>query len=164
MTPLGTWERGRCGSCSGRGGHRAAWGPKQGKDYATLHGQRHGWYGSKEDVIQPSKSQAMPDISRDSPGKGLFIYIQTTTICHCLIMSQIFENAKAPVRQQATKRGLIVPVIRLALYEWQCNIKKTHYSHTAFSSQAILNDDTCERLASIGPISSKHFLHQQLCG
>ncbi|KAJ7916403.1 P-loop containing nucleoside triphosphate hydrolase protein [Mycena leptocephala] len=208
--PSGTRGRGGRGSRRGKGGRGAARGPKQGKDYATLHGQRRGWYGGKDDVIQPSESQAMPDIPRDSPGEGLFIYIQTTTVCRRLIMSQIFENEKAPstwfiiyavpdftfifdllvvdaseccdvcnarlfdrtrpskplaaVRQQATKRGLVVPAIRLALYEWRCDIKKTRYSHTAFSSQAILDDDTCERLASIGPITSKHFLQQQLCG
>ncbi|KAJ6470300.1 P-loop containing nucleoside triphosphate hydrolase protein [Mycena vulgaris] len=184
--------RGGRGSRGGRGGRGRGRGAKQGKDYAILHGQKRGWYDGKEDVVQLApEAQSVPEIARDAPGEGLYIYIQTTAICRRLIMSEIFGNEKVPVvdpseccdvcnarlfdrtrpskpvaavRQQAAKKGLVVPAIRLALYEWRLEIKKSRYSHTAFTSQAILDDDTCEKLASIGPITSKDFLLQYLSG
>ncbi|KAJ7844628.1 hypothetical protein B0H14DRAFT_3455487 [Mycena olivaceomarginata] len=86
-------------------------------------------------------------------------------VCNAGLFDRARPSKPLPaVRQQAAKKGLVVPAIRLALYEWRSNIKKSRYSHTAFSSQAILDDDTCERLASVGPIPSKDLLQQHLSG
>ncbi|KAJ7866667.1 hypothetical protein B0H13DRAFT_1898009 [Mycena leptocephala] len=135
---------------------------------------------------------AAPEVPRDSPGEGLYIYIQTTTICRRVIMGKIFGNEKVltgtvppseccdvcnarlfdrtrpfkpivAVRQQAAKKRLVVPTVRLALYEWRRDIKKSRYFPYGVQL-AILDDDTCEKLASVGPIPSKDTLQQHLCG
>ncbi|KAF7373985.1 ATP-dependent DNA helicase Q-like 3 [Mycena sanguinolenta] len=147
---------------------------------------RRGWYGGKDDHIEPGAEIPLPEITNNTPGEGLYIYIQSTT-CRRAVMGKIFGNETVPavdpseccdicnahlfdrtrpskpvaaVRQQAPKKGLVVPAVRSALYQWRLDIKKSRYSHTAFASQAILDDDTCEKLASIGPIVSLEMLKQ----
>ncbi|KAJ6543187.1 P-loop containing nucleoside triphosphate hydrolase protein, partial [Mycena sp. CBHHK59/15] len=86
---VGARGAGGRGSRGGRGGRgRACGGAKLGKDYAVLHGQKRGSYGSKDDTII---RQSEPDIPNDAPGEGLYIYIQSTT-CRAAVQATIFGN------------------------------------------------------------------------
>ncbi|KAJ7486592.1 P-loop containing nucleoside triphosphate hydrolase protein [Mycena latifolia] len=172
--------RGRAGRGRGRGG------AKLGKDHAVLHGQKRGSYGGKNDsvVCQPE-----PEITNDAPGEGLYIYIQSTT-CRAAVQATIFGNktlrrdpakccdlcnkqlfdrtrpAKpvAATRQQTAKKGVAADSVRDSLYSWRRNIRKELYPHALFRPQAILDDDTCEILAALGPIGSVDQLFQHLSG
>lgn len=75
--------RGRGGRGRGRGG-----GPGRDKDYAVLHGQKRGSFNGKHDKIT---RQPEPEISNDTPGEGLYFYIQSTT-CRRAIQATIFQN------------------------------------------------------------------------
>ncbi|KAJ7778909.1 hypothetical protein B0H16DRAFT_1448458 [Mycena metata] len=131
--------------------------------------------------------QPEPTISADASGKGLYIYIQSTT-CRRAIQAAIFRN-ETPIidklkccdlcnpqlfdrtrpskpitaaRQPPAKKGEPVDSVRQSLYSWRRAIKKNKYTRALFSPQAILDDDTCERLSAIGPIRSREQLFQQL--
>ncbi|KAJ7264139.1 P-loop containing nucleoside triphosphate hydrolase protein [Mycena rebaudengoi] len=170
----------------GRGGRGRGRGAKRGKDYAVLHGQKRGSFSGADDEIL---RQPEPPIPVDAPAEGLYLYIQATS-CRRAILAAIFGNKPstcdsskccdlcnpalfdqtrpsrplAAPRQQAAKKGVAVASVRQSLYDWRREIKKTRYRHTAFAPQAILDDDACERLASIGPISSKDSLAQHPSG
>ncbi|KAJ7927942.1 hypothetical protein B0H13DRAFT_2312122 [Mycena leptocephala] len=131
----------------------------------------------------------MPEISNDTPGEGLYFYIQSTT-CRRAIQATIFQNETPNVdplkccdlcnprlfdrtrpskpvvtaRQQTAKKGLPVDSVRLALYSWRRDIKKEKYPRAVFSPRAILDGDTCEQLSSIGPVHSSEQLSQYLGG
>ncbi|KAJ7727281.1 hypothetical protein DFH07DRAFT_970212 [Mycena maculata] len=61
----------------------------------------------------------------------------------------------AATRQQAAKKGLPADSVRESLYSWRQAIKKEKYPRAMFSPQAILDDETCEQLAAIGPVRSQ---------
>ncbi|KAJ7813011.1 P-loop containing nucleoside triphosphate hydrolase protein [Mycena leptocephala] len=127
--------------------------------------------------------QPEPEISNDTPGEGLYFYIQSTT-CRRAIQATIFPNetpmlrplqsssirpntaiqTSVTTRQQTAKKGLPVDSVRLALYSWRRDIKKEKYPRALFSPRALLDDDTCERLSSIGPVHSSEQLSQYLGG
>ncbi|KAJ7193305.1 P-loop containing nucleoside triphosphate hydrolase protein [Mycena pura] len=174
--------RGRGGRGWGRGGRG------RGKDYAVLHGQKRGTFSGKEDKISRLPE---PEISAEAPGEGLYIYIQSTT-CRRAIQTAIFRNDTPAVpvdplkccdlcnpclfdrtrpskpiaasRQQAVKKGMPVDSVRESLWSWRRSIKKAKYPRALFTPNAILDDDTCERLSSIGPVTSREQLAQQLEG
>ncbi|KAJ7911261.1 P-loop containing nucleoside triphosphate hydrolase protein [Mycena leptocephala] len=195
----GRGGRGRGGSGRGRGG------AKLGKDFAVLHGQKRGSYGAKDDAVN---QQPEPEIQKDAPGEGLYIYIQSTT-CRAAIQATIFGNTNLrtplcsslcayevayvleserdptkccdicnprlfdrvrppkPVpamRQQSAKKGLPVDSVRQSLYGWRREIRKQQYPRAVFGPHAILDDDTCEILAGIGPVHSREQLSQHLSG
>ncbi|KAJ7487291.1 P-loop containing nucleoside triphosphate hydrolase protein, partial [Mycena galericulata] len=170
----------------GRGGHGRGRGRGRGKDYAILHGQKRGSFSGKADSIS---RQVEPEIADDSPGEGLYVYIQSTT-CRRAIQAAIFRNDTPNVdplkccdlcnprlfdrtrpskplaasRQQAAKKGVPMDSVRQALYGWRRTVKKEKYPRAIFSPQAILDDDTCELLCAIGPIRSIDQLSQHLGG
>ena len=61
-------------------------------------------------------------------------------------------------RQKAIKKGPPSPMVRAGLYAWRRKIKQTSYPRTLWGPQAILDEDTCELLSSVGPITSKEHL------
>ncbi|KAJ7036839.1 P-loop containing nucleoside triphosphate hydrolase protein [Mycena alexandri] len=160
--------RGRA-STRGRGGGgrgRTAGTTKRGKDYA---------------VSQPI------DIPSDAPGEGLYTFIQAT-VCRRVVLASIFKNVKPTVpaldccdicnpklfdhtrpskpirmtRQKGIKRGPPLDSVRQALFVWRRNIKKQHFACSIFAPHAILDDATCELLASVGPFDSLDMLKQLL--
>ncbi|KAJ7463672.1 hypothetical protein FB451DRAFT_1340978 [Mycena latifolia] len=183
---------GAAGGGRGRGGRGRGWGRGRGrgwgrgKDYAVLHGQKRGPFGGKHDKIS---RQPEPEIPPDAPGEGIYVYIQSTT-CRRAVQAAIFQNEAPNVsalkccdlcnprlfdrtrpskplaasRQQASKKGLPVDSVRQSLYGWRRTIKKEKYPRALFSPLAILDDDACERLSSIGPIQSLEQLAQHLGG
>src|SRR5882762_2379275 len=50
--------------------------------------------------------------------------------------------------------------MREALYTWRCNIKRQYYPRAVWAPQAILDNATCELLASVGPIDTLTCLEQ----
>ncbi|KAJ7753252.1 P-loop containing nucleoside triphosphate hydrolase protein [Mycena metata] len=171
------WGRGRGG---GRGG------PKQGKDYAVSHGQKRGSFRGTDDAAPvPDAASDIPD---DAPGEGLYTLIQAT-VCRRTILGRVFQN-KLPhdvppllccdicnpklfdqtrpsepvrsVRQKGIRKGPPVASVRQALFTWRRNILKMHYPGRYFAANAILDDATCELLASVGPIDDLDMLHQLL--
>ncbi|KAJ7191550.1 P-loop containing nucleoside triphosphate hydrolase protein [Mycena pura] len=124
----GTRGRGRGGRGRGRG---AA--PKQGKDYAVSHGQKH---------VPPAD-------------------------CCDLCNPKLFDHTRPckPVRatrQKGIRRGPPVDSVRAALFTWRRSMKKMHYPRSVFAPHALLDDATCELLASVGPIESLKMLQQLL--
>ncbi|KAJ7288849.1 P-loop containing nucleoside triphosphate hydrolase protein [Mycena rebaudengoi] len=179
--------RGGRGAARGRGGRgRGRGGRGQGKDYAVLHGQKRGSFSGKDDKISRLPE---PEIPADAPGEGLYIYIQSTT-CRRAIQAAIFRNETPTVdslkccdlcnprlfdrtrpskpiaasRQQTVKKGLPVDSVRESLWSWRRAIKKEKYPRAPFAPNAILDDDTCERLSAIGPILSHEQLSQHMEG
>ncbi|KAJ7724185.1 hypothetical protein DFH07DRAFT_783349 [Mycena maculata] len=184
-TGVATRTRGTAAT-RGRGGRGRGRRRGRGKGYAVLHGQKRGSFGGKDDAVTP---QPEPTIPVDAPGEGIYIYIQSTT-CRRAIQAAIFRNEAPNVdplkccdlcnprlfdwtrpprplaasRQQAAKKGLPVDSVRQALYGWRRSVKKEKFPHALFSPQAILDNDTCGRLSSIGPVNSLEQLSQLLGG
>ncbi|KAJ7926662.1 P-loop containing nucleoside triphosphate hydrolase protein [Mycena leptocephala] len=136
---------------------------------------RRGWYKGINDSIT-ALPDSDTDIPQDAPAEGLYALIQST-ICRRIILSRVFKNTPPTVpkedccdicnpklfdrvrpskpiravRQKGIRKGPAVDSVRVALFSWRRNIKKMHYAHGAFAPHAILDDATCELLASIGP-------------
>jgi hypothetical protein len=84
---------------------------------------------------------------------------------HCcdLCSPSVFDRvrpgkAAATKRKVNIKRGIINEEVRDSLYSWQKSIKHKHYPTSIFAPHAILDDDSCDLLASVGPIQNKEFL------
>ncbi|KAJ7934604.1 P-loop containing nucleoside triphosphate hydrolase protein [Mycena leptocephala] len=178
--------RGRGRGIGGRGGHGQRGGKKQGKDYAESHGQRRGWYRGLNDSIT-ALDDAHAEIPPDAPAEGLYALVQAT-ICRRLVLSRVFKNAVPDVpkdrccdicnprlfdhvrtskpvravRQKGIRKGPPVDYVRQSLFMWRRPIKKMEYPHAIFAAHAILDDATCELLASIGPVESFETLQQLL--
>ncbi|KAJ7101668.1 P-loop containing nucleoside triphosphate hydrolase protein, partial [Mycena epipterygia] len=183
--------RGR-GSRGGRGGGRGRGGArggtvKHGKDYAVSHGQKRGSYRGSDDAKPPAAPDDAADIPIDAPGEGLYAFIQATT-CRRLVLAGIFKNSQPNVsplhccdicnpklfdatrpgkpiratRQKGIRRGPPVDSVREGLFLWRRNIKKMHYPRSLFAPHALLDDATCELLASVGPIETMEMLKQLL--
>ncbi|KAJ7106023.1 P-loop containing nucleoside triphosphate hydrolase protein [Mycena crocata] len=183
-----TRGRGRGRGRGGRGGTGRRGGNKQGKAYGELHGQKRGWFRATNDKITPLEN-ADAEIPQDAPSEGLYALIQAT-ICRRLILMQIFRNPPLPadhdpttccdicnpglfdtvrpskpvkaVRQKGILKGPPVDSVRQSLFQWRREIKRMHYSHALFAPHAILDDTTCELLASIGPVNNIEILEQLL--
>jgi len=56
------------------------------------------------------------------------------------------------------KKGVLTPEVCLALYTWWCSIKEQHYSKAIWAPHTILDDNTCDLLASVGPIATRDHL------
>jgi len=63
-------------------------------------------------------------------------------------------------RQQTIRKGPPIDSVRDALYTWCRSTKRQHFLKAIWASHAILDDNTCELLASVGPIESKEWLTQ----
>ncbi|KAF8218135.1 P-loop containing nucleoside triphosphate hydrolase protein, partial [Mycena galopus ATCC 62051] len=181
--------RGRGNGLRGRGGNSGRGGGKAlGKDYAESHGQKRGsFHGKNDSVASLDTSGSSAEIPQDAPAEGLYALIQAT-ICRRKILSRIFKNpvpavpaeiccdicnpklfdqVRPPTPVRATRqKGIrkVPPVdsVRQALFTWRRNIKKMHFPHAMFAPHAILDDDTCETLASIGPVEDISKLQQLL--
>ncbi|KAJ7482618.1 P-loop containing nucleoside triphosphate hydrolase protein, partial [Mycena latifolia] len=180
--------RGR-GSTRGRGGARGRGGGtvKRGKDYAISHGQKRGSYRGLDDAKPESSTAESTEIPADAPGEGLYAFIQAT-ICRRVVLANIFKNVAPNVsplqccdicnpklfdhtrpgkpvraaRQKGIRRGPPVDSVRQALFVWRRNIKKMHYPRSPIAPHALLDDSTCELLASVIPIESIDMLKQLL--
>jgi len=123
------------------------------------------------------------DMLRDAKGEGIYFYIQTTN-CRRLVLRMVFQNVpldvdptlccdlcnpklfdrvrpskpQQVVRQRAQNRVAPVSSVRSALYGWRRAMKAKYWPRTLWGPQAILNDDTCELLSSVGPVDSVTFL------
>ncbi|KAJ7123804.1 hypothetical protein C8R43DRAFT_1135855 [Mycena crocata] len=154
----------------------AVWGEggaKQGKDHAASHGQQRGWHrGGASDEITPLQEL---DVPQDAPLEGIYALIQATT-CRRVILARIFENKRPGVFLQSgflqkwaytilakgIRKGPPSDSVRQALFTWRRNILKMHYPGRPLAAHAILDDNTCELLASIGPVDSVEPLQQLL--
>ncbi|KAJ7084890.1 P-loop containing nucleoside triphosphate hydrolase protein [Mycena belliarum] len=181
---------GRGGSNAGRGrggrGRGAAAMAKRGKDYAISHGAKRGSYNGSDDAKPDSTPEDVADIPWDSPDEGLYALIQATICrrrvfrhidgcsadvppidCCDICNPKLFDLTRPakPVRatrQKGIRRGPAVDSVRTALFLWRRNIKKMHYPGNVFAPHALLDDATCELLASVGPVESMERLEQLL--
>ncbi|KAK7019991.1 ATP-dependent DNA helicase Q-like 3, partial [Favolaschia claudopus] len=174
--------RGRGGGRGHRGGAE-----KRGKAYAVSHGVQRGFYSGTHDAKPHSSSSTISDIPHDALGEGLYQYIQAL-ICRRRLLARIFKNSEPAVssdvccdlcnpklfdhtrpskpvrstRQKGIRRGPVVDSVRDALFTWRRNIKQMHFPRSLFAPHALLNDSTCDLLASVGPIESEDMLKQLL--
>ena len=88
-------------------------------------------------------------------------------LCCNLCNSNLFDRVcpskpKQVVRQRA--RNCVAPVnsVQSALYGWRWEMKAKYWPHSLWGPQAILNDDACELLSSVGPVDSVVFLSSVL--
>ncbi|KAK7037172.1 hypothetical protein R3P38DRAFT_3311666 [Favolaschia claudopus] len=151
-------------------------GVPQRRDYAILHGQKRGSFKGSVDAVPPRDEHVIAD---NTPREGIYILIQAT-ICRRLILRQIFQNPVHNVpaaqccdicnpklfdqvrpgklvrasRQKGIRKGPPVDSVRDALFLWRRNILKTKYPGRYFAANAILDDATCELLASVSPIDA----------
>jgi hypothetical protein len=56
------------------------------------------------------------------------------------------------------KKGVVNDEVRDSLYRWRRSIKREYYPTSVFAPHAILDDDSCDLLASVRPIRTKEFL------
>ncbi|PPQ92834.1 hypothetical protein CVT25_004322 [Psilocybe cyanescens] len=148
---------------------------KQGAEYAVAHGQKRGTYGAEHDeIVRIDETNVTSEMLRDAKGEGIYFYVQTTNcrrsvllvepaMCCDLCNSTLFDQVRPSMPQQATRQRMpkrVAPVdsVRTALYQWRRAMKAKYWAHGLWGPQAILNDDTCEALASIGPIESMELL------
>ncbi|KAF8154043.1 P-loop containing nucleoside triphosphate hydrolase protein [Crassisporium funariophilum] len=157
---------------------------KHGIQYAIAHGQKRGMYGGAHDeVVVVDETFITSEILCDAPGEGIYLYIQTTS-CRRLLLQQIFCNKPSTIdkthccdlcnpklfdkvrpsqpeqasRQQAVKRIVAVDSVRMSLYGWRREVKAKHWPWSTWCAQAILDDNACELLASVGPFETQAFL------
>ncbi|KAF8973654.1 P-loop containing nucleoside triphosphate hydrolase protein [Flammula alnicola] len=161
---------------------------KNGAHYAVAHGQRRGMFGGAYDkVVSLDETHITLETLQDSPGEGIYLYIQTTN-CRRSLLRTIFQNNPSAVgkmsccdvcnpqlfdtvrpskpqqatRQTALKRVAPIDSVRMALYRWRREIKAKNWPCSMWGPQAILDDNTCELLASLGPVESEEFLSSVL--
>jgi hypothetical protein len=84
---------------------------------------------------------------------------------HCcdLCNPSVFDRVRPGLatitkRKVNIKKGVINEQVHNSLYSWRRSIKLQHYPASIFAPHAILDDDSCDRLASVGPIKTKEFL------
>ncbi|KAJ6543665.1 hypothetical protein B0H10DRAFT_2388101, partial [Mycena sp. CBHHK59/15] len=178
--------RGRGTRGRGRGGRGRGAAPKQGKDYAVSHGQKRGSFRGTDDAKPPS-TPGEEDVPSDALGEGLYAFVQAT-ICRRRMLAVIFKNKLPNVppaeccdlcnpklfdhtspckpvratRQKEIRRSPPVDSVRAALFTWRRSIKKMHFARSVFAPHALLDDATCELLASVRPIESLEMLQQLL--
>ncbi|KAK7013470.1 ATP-dependent DNA helicase Q-like 3 [Favolaschia claudopus] len=88
---------------------------------------------------------------------------QCCDICNPKLFDQV--RPSRPVRasrQKGIRKGPPVDSVRDALFLWRRNILKSRYPARYFAANAILDDATCELLASVGPIDAIETLQQLL--
>ena len=84
-------------------------------------------------------------------------------ICNPKLFDQVRPSKPVrPTRQKGIRKGPPSDVVRQALFTWRREIKKMEYPHAIFAPHAILDDATCELLASIGPVEDIQVLEQLL--
>ncbi|KAJ7031504.1 P-loop containing nucleoside triphosphate hydrolase protein [Mycena alexandri] len=181
------FEVGEADELAGAEGGRTAGTTKRGKDYAVSRGQKRGSHKGLDDAKPVPLMQEPIDIPSDAPGEGLYTFIQAT-VCRRVVLASIFKNVKPTVpaldccdicnpklfdhtrpskpirmtRQKGIRRGPPLDSVRQALFVWRRNIKKQHFARSIFAPHAILDDATCELLASVGPFDSLDMLKQLL--
>ncbi|PPQ76285.1 hypothetical protein CVT26_009680 [Gymnopilus dilepis] len=157
---------------------------KGGGEHAIEHGLKRGTYGGQHDTVVPlDEAHITSDVLRDAKGEGLYFYVQTTR-CRREILRTVFRNEPSgadqalccdicnpglfdhvrpskpqqATRQRAPKRTTPVDSVRTALYTWRREMKTKYWQGQLWGPQAILSDNNCELLASVGPIESEVFL------
>ncbi|KAF8952569.1 P-loop containing nucleoside triphosphate hydrolase protein [Flammula alnicola] len=173
----------------GRGGVQGRAVPaKNGPRYAVAHGQRRGMFGGEHDEMTVlNETHITLAMLQDAAGEGIYFYIQTTN-CRRSVLRMIFRNEpsgvdkasccdlcnsrlfdqvcpsklQATTRQKALKRVAPVDSVRMALYGWRREMKRKYWPRSLWGPQSILDNGTCELLASIGPVESESFLSSVL--
>jgi hypothetical protein len=87
--------------------------------------------------------------------------------CCDICNPKLFDSARPGksvkgTRQQGIRRGPAVDSVRQELFSWRRTMKKQHYPYAVFAPHALLDDATCEVLASIGPLEDIATLKQLL--
>jgi hypothetical protein len=76
-------------------------------------------------------------------------------LCNSSLLDRIRPGQLPAMQRQSTvKRGVANDAIRDALYAWRRTIKRQYYPKAVWAPQAILDNGTCELLASVGPITT----------
>ncbi|KAG6848038.1 hypothetical protein H0H93_003957 [Arthromyces matolae] len=180
-------SRGR-GRGGGRGrGRGARGGGKLGSEYGVAHGQRRGTYCGDFDEI--SQLNEPVNIDHNSPGEGMYQYIQNT-VCRRRVLTKIFGNPESTVpalnccdlcnptlfdrtrpgkpvptnRQTKIKKREPLAFVRKALYTWRRSVKDELFPRALWAPHALLDDSICELLASVVPITTKEKLEKLLKG
>ncbi|KAJ7801193.1 hypothetical protein B0H14DRAFT_3783999, partial [Mycena olivaceomarginata] len=88
-------------------------------------------------------------------------------ICCNICNPKLFDKVRPPkpvkaTRQKGIRKGPPLDSVRQALFTWRRNIKKMHFPGAMFAPHTILDDATCETLASIGPVNEISTLQQLL--
>jgi hypothetical protein len=82
-------------------------------------------------------------------------------LCNPSLLDRIRPGQPPAIQRQSTiKRGVMNDAVRDALYAWRRTIKRQHYPKAVWAPQAILDNGTCELLASVGPITTMACLAQ----
>jgi len=76
-------------------------------------------------------------------------------LCNPKLFNQTRPSKPIAVsRQHNIKKGAPVEFVRDALFAWRRVVKRQFYPRALWASHAILDDATCERLSSVGPIKT----------
>ncbi|CUA70541.1 Bloom syndrome protein homolog [Rhizoctonia solani] len=129
-----------------------------------------------------SDTPAAPELREDSPGEGIYAFVQTT-LCRRQIWDHIYGNSPATVpkdgvaccdlcdssfldkfkfrpperqRQGARMRqGVPNPGVIQKLKEWRAKTYKRDFPTAIWTDDGLLGDDFISKLAALGPIESK---------
>lgn len=80
------------------------------------------------------------------------------------MLFNLVRPGKSPTatRQQAVRKGEPNADVRTALYSWRRSVKREHYRSALWGPQALLDDETCELLSSVGPFDDQRKLQTLL--
>ena len=82
-------------------------------------------------------------------------------LCNPSLLDRVRPGLPPTTQRQTTiKKGIVIDSVRDALYAWRRTIKHQHYPKAVWAPQAILDNATCELLASVGPINTMARLEQ----
>jgi hypothetical protein len=82
-------------------------------------------------------------------------------LCNPSLLDRVRPGQPPATQRQTTiKKGIASDSVRNALYAWRRTIKNQYYPKAVWAPQAILDNATCELLASVGPVNTKARLEQ----
>ncbi|KDQ53823.1 hypothetical protein JAAARDRAFT_61170 [Jaapia argillacea MUCL 33604] len=106
------------------------------KSYTQMHGVKRGSTGGKHDEVLVRETPKLDPMAKD---EGLYVLIQTGVCCR-QVLTEIFKNKNSS--------KYTIP----------------NYKDAIFASTAILTNEVCELLASVGPIPTLEVLSHLLEG
>ncbi|EGN93326.1 hypothetical protein SERLA73DRAFT_156505 [Serpula lacrymans var. lacrymans S7.3] len=158
---------------------------KTGKVHAQSQGSKQGAHGDLHDFILVKDEPVLDYATKD---EGLLAFIQTG-LCRRAVLTKVYGNKTNVVtvpccnicdvsllneirpgiismqkRQSAAKKGEICEFVCENLQLWQKSVHKRDFTRAMFASLAILQDDTINFLAMVGPIKSAEELHMLVGG
>ncbi|KEP45321.1 helicase carboxy-terminal domain protein [Rhizoctonia solani 123E] len=160
-----------------RGSHKkASTGATHTQDTTKPAAKRTENKGFKSDV------PAAPELHEDSPGEGIYAFVQTTlcrrqiwdcvygnspptkpkdgVACCDLCDSSFLDNFKflPPERQRQgtrVRQGVLDPGVVQKLQEWRAETYECDFPTAMWTDDGLLGDDLISKLAALGPIESK---------